>query len=393
MRIHTVKTGDTVWNIARKYSVAPAKIIEYNGLENPDRLSVGRKLMIFSPTRTHTVRGGDTLESIALRYAVTRDEIIGYNPVLEGGEKIYPGQILAVKFSSPEYGLGAANGYFTRGCDASRLSAMLPYLTYVTFPSCRYSYERLTELSAPGDALRAVRESGRFPIMRIFCDKDTKISCENFVKSAIARAECEGYSGICIATPEISKSPREFSEPLFSLKRKLMEHNLLLFTELDGNRYQAGLGEISEICDTVILNYEKGHLPDMPSFRDGEERLLTEYAMEAECQKTLLDLSCKAYINDEPLEIGEAYEIARRSGSEIGYDEEARMSFFHTKRYSRKEKDEVRICFEAAENTKAKLDLLGELGYMGISFDIKSVPCEQLMLFYTSFHLWRGCIN
>ena len=47
MIIHTVKTGDTVFNIARKYGVAPHKIIENNELLNPDRLTVGEKLLIF----------------------------------------------------------------------------------------------------------------------------------------------------------------------------------------------------------------------------------------------------------------------------------------------------------------------------------------------------------
>ena len=44
--------------------------VENNGLVNPDRISVGQKLLILTPTRTYTVRGGDTLEKISRRFGV-----------------------------------------------------------------------------------------------------------------------------------------------------------------------------------------------------------------------------------------------------------------------------------------------------------------------------------
>ena len=64
MIIHTVSQGETIFKIARKYSVQPTKIIEDNGLEG-DRLTTGQELLILTPTRTVTVRGGDTLASLA----------------------------------------------------------------------------------------------------------------------------------------------------------------------------------------------------------------------------------------------------------------------------------------------------------------------------------------
>ena len=57
MKIHTVKEGETVFHIARKYGVSPAKIIENNGLLNPDRLSVGQKLLIVRPLTNMEEKG------------------------------------------------------------------------------------------------------------------------------------------------------------------------------------------------------------------------------------------------------------------------------------------------------------------------------------------------
>ena len=71
MVIHTVKSGETLYKISKLYGVSPAKIIENNGLRHPDRLSVGKKLLILTPTKSYTVRGGDTIERIARRFGVS----------------------------------------------------------------------------------------------------------------------------------------------------------------------------------------------------------------------------------------------------------------------------------------------------------------------------------
>mgnify|MGYP003310964163 CR=1 FL=1 len=110
MFIHTVTPSETLYHIARKYGVAPTKIIEANGLENPDRLSVGDKLVIITPTRTYTVRGGDTLEKISRRFGIPIKEILKNNPSLMGGDKIYPEELLTLKQDAPRHGSALING-------------------------------------------------------------------------------------------------------------------------------------------------------------------------------------------------------------------------------------------------------------------------------------------
>ncbi len=44
--IHKVKSGETLGAIARKYRVSTSAIIKWNNLKNPDRLSIGQKLII-----------------------------------------------------------------------------------------------------------------------------------------------------------------------------------------------------------------------------------------------------------------------------------------------------------------------------------------------------------
>ena len=45
-RFHTVEKGETLWGISRQYGVSLDSIVEANKLDDPDRLSVGQRLVI-----------------------------------------------------------------------------------------------------------------------------------------------------------------------------------------------------------------------------------------------------------------------------------------------------------------------------------------------------------
>ena len=46
MFVYFVKSGDTIWKIAKKFKVDMQSIIELNHLENPDKINVGDRLYI-----------------------------------------------------------------------------------------------------------------------------------------------------------------------------------------------------------------------------------------------------------------------------------------------------------------------------------------------------------
>jgi murein DD-endopeptidase MepM/ murein hydrolase activator NlpD len=95
--VYTVKAGDNLWNISRKYGVSVEVIIDVNNLSDKDLLSLGQKIEIPAigggvsnpkqkqePTIvTYTVVKGDTLWSISQRYDVKMNTIISTNNLKE----------------------------------------------------------------------------------------------------------------------------------------------------------------------------------------------------------------------------------------------------------------------------------------------------------------------
>lgn len=72
--IYTVKSGDNLYAIARNYGVSVADIMNYNNLTS-NLLSIGQTLRIPTTSTSYTVQKGDTLYSIARKFDTTVDNI------------------------------------------------------------------------------------------------------------------------------------------------------------------------------------------------------------------------------------------------------------------------------------------------------------------------------
>ena len=105
--IYTVQRGDTLSKIAREYNVTVAHIVELNDISNPNLIYPGEKLRItesdvtnLSPIpknnySTYTVRRGDTLSGIAKRFGISVNYLVSVNNI-QNPNLIFSGQILIV---------------------------------------------------------------------------------------------------------------------------------------------------------------------------------------------------------------------------------------------------------------------------------------------------------
>ena len=119
---YVVRTGDTLWEIARRFDVNVRKLAKWNGMAPRDVLRPGRKLIVWGQEKqkqaasegklvpvnfTHphskslrrrigyVVRSGDSLARISQRFRVSVKDLRRWNDISKG-EYLHPGQRLTV---------------------------------------------------------------------------------------------------------------------------------------------------------------------------------------------------------------------------------------------------------------------------------------------------------
>jgi flagellum-specific peptidoglycan hydrolase FlgJ len=93
---YEVREGESLQDIAVRFGTDVSALLWNNGLDGPDQLRPGARLMIL-PVRgvLHLVKEGETLASIAGRYGSRLEDIVAAN-ALETPGRIVPGQVIVV---------------------------------------------------------------------------------------------------------------------------------------------------------------------------------------------------------------------------------------------------------------------------------------------------------
>lgn len=102
---YTVKYGDTLSKIARRYGTTVNAIVQLNNIQNPNLIYAGNTLKI--PTGNngnrieYKVKRGDTLSGIAKKYGTTVNAIVQLNNI-SNPNLIYSGQMLIISETTEE---------------------------------------------------------------------------------------------------------------------------------------------------------------------------------------------------------------------------------------------------------------------------------------------------
>lgn len=106
--IHTVRPGDSFWEIARRYGTTVRQVASWNGMAPRDPLRVGEELVIWTDkpnmpaaaipantvrTITYTVRRGDSLSRISAKFGVSVSDLLRWNGI-SSKKYLQPGQKL-----------------------------------------------------------------------------------------------------------------------------------------------------------------------------------------------------------------------------------------------------------------------------------------------------------
>lgn len=363
MQIHRVKAGETLYSIAREYGISPKKLAEINAVKNPDKITVGRELLLLFPRRTYSARRGDTLDGISKRFSVEKREIFKSNPTLCGSDKIYPEEILCLGYCDKTGGAALVEGYLYNGCSRERLALTLPYLHSVCPSSLVYERGRLHPIFNfnSRDAGRVGKEINQ----RIYSVSNTAEGefSEKAAELFINTAKREGASGITLAMPNAVKED-SFEGFLSSLKDMSKKNGMTLSLETDGEIPD----NIGKIADRLIITDSDG----------AEENLYHSLCERFAPSRIMMDISPFAAFRKNAVPIDEAFAAADEKGIPLALSEEGYL-------IGAVGGEEMRI--PSMKKIKAKLDLIGELGLLGACIDIMRCPISTIMMLSSLYEL------
>lgn len=113
---YTVKSGDSIDRIAGKYGISATSLAKLNGLKTSSIIHPGQKLKVpgktataknspapapTAETRKHKVQSGETYYQISRKYGITVDQLIAANPGIDH-RSLRVGQTLNVSSAAPQ---------------------------------------------------------------------------------------------------------------------------------------------------------------------------------------------------------------------------------------------------------------------------------------------------
>lgn len=376
MRIHIKKPSERLMEIAEEYSVSEDNIRKINEISEGEPAD-GEELLILVPTRSYTVQYGDTPERIAIRFGIKRSYIFSLNPWVED-EGLREGNNISLKYGEKPCGMAVANGYLYKGCTQGQLLRVMPYLTYVTFAAGIADERGVRRATDFKREIELVKRARKIPLIRVYDRYAERYKrggdLTQFAESLIALAIDGGYKGLVLDSCTLDNSAEEFTAFLLVLRKMMIGCDLILITEINENSPM----EFSEFADGSVMYYPKYAIDNPPSFADGERRILADFACRGESAKTFIDLPSLARRGKEFVSVGELMRNVRRHRWSIESNENTLLS--HTG--DKKQGDYI---YSSLEGIKSILELIGELDYMGICFDIMRTPLSHLMMYNSMF--------
>ena len=402
LEIYTVKSGDTLYNIAQRYRIPENTIAQYNMLSDPSRLAVGQDLVIPTTDKAYTVSSGESLYSIALQNNVTLDALLAANPYLSPPYTIYPNQIIRIPYSTEEKKVISVNGYAYPNISNSVLTMTLPYLTYLSIFSYRASADgTINEID--DDALIATAK--RYSVAPLMVVTNTvseggfssdvassifnnEANMNRFIDNIINKALTKGYYGIDIDFEYLYQSDRDnYNSFLSTLSRRTKENNLELSTAVAPKLSDQQIGLLYEAHDyayhgrtvdfVTIMTYEWGYLygPPMAVSPYTEVKKVISYAVtEIPPRKVFMGMSnygydwTLPYVSGRPariLTVNQAVNLAIDVGAEIQFNESSQAPFFE---YNDTSGAKHIVWFENARSIAARLSLVNDFDLGGVSY-------------------------
>lgn len=249
MTIHVVQPGDTIESIANKYKVPVNRLIQENGIINPNNLVIGQTIVIAYPSKTYEVKENDTLESIAKEKQITIMQLYRNNPILFERDSIIPGETLIISYDTQV--TIKTNAYAYPFINRKTLRNSLPYLTYLSVLNYKtMKGGGIESFYDDSELIKLTKEAGVIPVMlltslTIFGEGDPETVYDILINTQYQESHAQnmidimkekGYYGINITITYLNTSNQElYLNYLQKITSYLHENGFFVFISVDPN--------------------------------------------------------------------------------------------------------------------------------------------------------------
>lgn len=379
-KIHVVKSGQTLYEIANQYGLSTKTIALANKLTSPSDLVVGQAIVIPSEKgvrATSVVTGNRLNQTFTQGLPQPSTNKIDVNAYIEPRGKVTKSQLQIIREISP-------------------------YLTYLA--PFNFQIKRDGTLAAPPLATMPAiaKQHNAISMMVVTNLENDQFSPElgslllrneqfsnKVLDNIIRTAKTLGFKDIHFDIEHIKPEDRDaFNRFLQKASSRIKSAGFLFSTALAPKTSASQKGawytshdykKHGELADfVVIMTYEWGFSggPPMPVSPISEVRKVLEYARtEIPSSKIMMGQNLYGYDWTLPYKRGnkyahalspqEAIELAKRENASILYDQKAQAPYFS---YVDDAGNKHMVWFEDARSIQAKFDLVKELGLKGISY-------------------------
>ncbi|QHQ61528.1 LysM peptidoglycan-binding domain-containing protein [Anaerocolumna sedimenticola] len=424
MIIHVVNSGETIYSIAAYYNVSVMRLVEDNGLINPERLVVGQSIVIAYPEQIYITQEGDTLDSITRAFGVTIMQLLRNNPFLSDREVIYQGETIVISYETQ--GNVSINAYAYPFIDVNILRKTLPFLTYLTIFNYRTIGAGEIEGVDETEIIQIAKDYGVAPLMSlstltyqgtsdsgvvynilynnenlekhinailtilrekeyyglnmslVYLNQENMPAYENYITRLSSRLKAEGFMLFITITPRIVVTPNEITY-------ERMDYTVL--------------GQLADSFQ--ILSYGWGTFAGPPSATTPAflSNLLLENAVTmVPPEKIYTGISIIGYDWQTPYVIGvsranalntdAAIELALLNGATIRFEENSMAPYFEY--YSSAEGIQIRhiVWFSDARSVDALIRFIPEFGIQGAGiWNIMSYFAQMWLVINSQYNI------
>lgn len=402
MNIHVVQPGDTIDSIADQYKMSVTRLIQDNGLINPNSLVIGQTIVIAYPEKTYTVQEGDSLKGIADKNGVSMMQILRNNPFLSDREYIYPGETIVISYQTESK--TETDGYALAYISDDILKKTLPYLTYLTV--FNYSITNEDKIITYGDDTRIIqtaKDYGSIPLMMVTTlairgEPNIETAFEILLNEAkqeininniLEVLRSKGYSGVNIIYYYLNTTTQQlYINFTKKISERLKKEGYLIFITVNINLSNIGNDTVIEKVDynsigqlvdkMTFMNFIFGtnYGPPLPVSSNYYMKSFLDYAIPlVQAEKVNISSLLIGYDWQLPYTAGSsrassltpnaAISLAHDVNAAIDFDEKSQTPYYYYFVFSFGSPDQHIVWFEDARTINSLSKLISEYALSG----------------------------